>query len=1140
MFAFRKKNTQIQSPFASEYDMFIGWNSHKEFQSVKEGNSRDADEEHRYLHLQSLVEQGFAKWEPEEAPRGCLIDADDGSRLSESLHKLFKFPAIWDGGMELDAPYPTHSPKFTAKIALVLNNGKTTKMWQRKSCLLIHDGLEFTLSPQQLNAFKAYDQWNSIAAEERVEADHQHLIANLQKATQDIVPQIAEASDSEESDDVLKGAKIKIGFGDLTFEEAEWGISIKETDDGGFQLIPSPELEDPNLTKEVIDRIGQLKGSCERATFRLHNRIITLTADQTRRSRDIIKNGKLNRHQKEKFLEDPTRYLIDHVFTPESIDWSPRVQGIEKWTGSAGPSDSEGGMSQDVLGVPTKEKAQTAKSNDSKNFNGAPSSPQTKEDEGQYLPYPYLNELDTDFSESLAAERTLWTIDHDSVKNEEIDPTILKKGIALKPHQDQGLKWMLAHSRAIQNTADSGKEDSHIALNRGGVLLADDMGLGKTISVLSFIANHQIKLKKQGSSAAYLIIAPVSLLLNWKDELEKFIEYRPLLKRVIILHPDHDLDAYRVSPKSKDIFSAQNSEVKQLGIRTISQKEFIDDAIDTPGTLVITNYDTIRTFRFSLCAAHWEIVALDEAQYTKNPSTITTACVKALNAKFRVLMSGTPVENSLKDFWCLCDTHSPGLVGSLKEFTDNFIAKIRSSDPNDHEIRSEVADAIKSQVGATMLRRLKSEVLEADFPDKHEHHPDNSSKMQLTMSGEQLSLYNQVRSNSPADNETQDHHLAKLHEFRAVSLHPRLSDKGEIPIGETPAEAKSILRQSIKGVALVDTILPDIEAKNEKVLIFAISKKLQWGLARNLEIIYRDKYKKNLKSIAIINGDTKTTSTRANPSRQELIKSFEESKGFNICILSPVAAGVGLTITAANHVVHYERHWNPAKENQATDRAYRIGQTKDVHVWYPISQHPDPQIMSFDSALDALMRKKMSIQDSILNVEDMSVGSGEMKDMLEGKKLLRAWSEQRLASLNPDEFEALVACLYEKMGASEAKLTKKTGDKGADIVAYDYPSKFENTLIDAKHTTTDRPLNSTEGIKQVLAAKNFYEDALNKTFAHLEVVCNRKSASDRVKRAAEIQGVNIVNSTFLLDNLANIYLTLEEIHKKLVDDRVSI
>lgn len=1139
MFTFRKKNTQILSPLASEYDMFLGWTSHKEFQAVKEGNSRDSDEEHRYLHLQSLVEQGFAKWEPEEAPRGCLIDADDGSRLSAAMHQLFKFPTVWDGGMELDAPYPTHSPKFTAQISLVLKNGETTQMWQRKSCLLIQDGNEYTLTPQQLNAFKAYDQWCSIDFEKREEADHQHLIASLQKATQDVIPLSKEAEDDADIQDILKGAKIKIGFGDLKFEEVEWGISIKETPDGGFQLVPSPEFNDPKVTEEVLERIEQLKGSSERATFRLNDRIITLTADQTRRSRDIIKNGKLNSQQKEKFLKDPTRYLIDHVFTPESIDWSPRVQGIEKWTGSTGSSDPGGGMTQDALGVPPKDKEESYQPKD-------PASPsegkadQPKEKDGQYLPYPYLNEFDTDFSESLAAERIQWTTEHDSVTCEVVDPSVLKKGIALKPHQDQGLKWMLAHSRAIQNTAESSKEDSHIAQNRGGVLLADDMGLGKTISVLSFIANHQAKLKKQSSSGAYLIIAPVSLLLNWKDELEKFIEYSPLLKRVIILHPDHDLDTYRVSPKSKDIFSAESSSVKQLGLRTISQKEFAEDAIDTPGTLVITNYDTIRGFRFSLCAAHWEIIALDEAQYTKNPSTITTACVKSLNAKFRVLMTGTPVENSLKDFWCLCDTHSPGLVGSLKDFTENFITKIRKSDPNDRKIRAEVADAIKNQVGATMLRRLKSDVLEADFPDKHEHHPDNNQEMKLTMSGEQLSLYDQARTGSLSDDEAQDHHLAKLHEFRAVSLHPSLSSKGEMPIGETPDEAMTILKQSIKGTALVDYILPDIEAKGEKVLIFAISKKLQWGMARNLEVIYRDKYKKNLRSIPIINGDTKIKSTRANPSRQELIKSFEESKGFNICILSPVAAGVGLTITAANHVVHYERHWNPAKENQATDRAYRIGQTKDVHVWYPIAKHPDTQIMSFDSALDALMRKKMSIQDSILNVEDVSVGNGEMTDLLNGKNELREWHPERLASLNPDEFEALVACLYERIGATETKLTKRTGDCGADIVAYNYPRESENTLIDAKHTTLGKPLNSTEGIKQVLAAKNFYEDALNQTFDNLEVVCNRNRATARVEKASDIQGVSIIYSDFLLEHLANFHVASEDIDKKLREDRICI
>jgi hypothetical protein len=315
-----------------------------------------------------------------------------------------------------------------------------------------------------------------------------------------------------------------------------------------------------------------------------------------------------------------------------------------------------------------------------------------------------------------------------------------------------------------------------------------------------------------------------------------------------------------------------------------------------------------------------------------------------------------------------------------------------------------------------------------------------------------------------------------------------------------------------------------------------MSKSLQWGLARNLEVIFP-----KLGRIPIINGDTKIKTAKANPSRQKLIDDFERRKGFHIFILSPVAAGVGLTITSANHVVHFERHWNPAKEAQATDRAYRIGQTKDVHVWYPMARHPDPEVISFDQALDGLMQRKISLQDSVLNVEGTTVDGDELvESVLHQRKETVYWTPDRLSALDPLEFEALIACLYKKMGATKTELTVKSGDKGADVVAWNYPSSGSHCLVDAKHASAERPLASAEGVRQVQAAGSIYGDSFAESFNILQVVTNCASANAEVMKQAEACNVEVITRGQLLEMLTNHEVTMSEIKAKLSESRVSI
>ena len=210
--------------------------------------------------------------------------------------------------------------------------------------------------------------------------------------------------------------------------------------------------------------------------------------------------------------------------------------------------------------------------------------------------------------------------------------------------------------------------------------------------------------------------------------------------------------------------------------------------------------------------------------------------------------------------------------------------------------------------------------------------------------------------------------LLTLQDIREVSEHPYLYDNTLVN-----RDSDELFESSARLQATI-AFLDRIQAKNEKVIIFAERKDTQKMLQR----ICMDKYGIITK---IINGDTPTTAFSHKLSRQAAIDDFQSQSGFNVIIMSPVAAGMGLNVTAANHVIHYSRHWNPAKENQATDRAYRIGQTTDVYVYYPMAV--SLKFKSFDESLDELLSRKTSLATStIFPTERVEVKHDELGQML--------------------------------------------------------------------------------------------------------------------------------------------------------------
>ena len=491
----------------------------------------------------------------------------------------------------------------------------------------------------------------------------------------------------------------------------------------------------------------------------------------------------------------------------------------------------------------------------------------------------------------------------------------LNRQFQLKDHQKEGIAWL-----------------QHLLMNKAsGCLIADDMGLGKTLQILYFLDWHS---RHHKNHKPYLIVAPVSLLENWENEYERF-------------------------------FNAPRMRVMRLTSRDVP-RHFNKEAIDEmqSADIILTNYESLRTSQLNFCAVEFDVVVLDEAQKIKSPGTMVTNAAKALKANFKVAMTGTPVENSLLDLWCIMDFCVPGLLGNARAFAKKYQSPLKDKDTDIISLGNEIHE----QLGIYFIRRLKSDVAK-DLPNKIEEKPKEAMPdVQEEEYQREIDNYNSgINSNM----------LLTIMNIREVSEHPylhqqKLSEYSSQELVETSAR-------------LIITIksLDAIRSRGEKAIVFAERKEIQKMLQR----VFRERY-----GIvpSIINGDSPTVvsaRSRGNKlSRQATIDKFQNVAGFNIIIMSPIAAGMGLNVTAANNVIHYSRHWNPAKENQATDRAYRIGQTKDVYVYYPMAI--SDKFKSFDETLDELLSRKSSLATStIFPTERIEVKQDELGHLLFGQNV---------------------------------------------------------------------------------------------------------------------------------------------------------
>ena len=943
-----------------------------------------------------LTEQGIA----ETTANGFHIGAEDVSGMDLEQAEILRLPRRLPGRFLTSISGRTGNSGFRVAITLEMPDGAAS--FTRKGPYLFLTSSEcYWLTPAEMMGLQAWERHEALLPEQRGEAANLRLMAELQTAAR-------------------SGMRIDLSH----FERLDVvvpeniGVIATRLPDGSLQLCPS--LGDGSTADQLEKRWSQLDMTADGGVLRIDNRVLLLDQARMEGIRNVLANKRIPANQVNEFIATPTAFL-DAALVNLEVGFSARVAGIGKLQHmdfGALDATKNDWFALDKRPAPAAILGKLIQSpEDLQRFEGVL---QAANEQGA-TSVAFAGEV-IDISDAPAvqqelakARQNMHPVSDSESRDEEYEPPEGKEkvGVILKdadeinsallhkaaaatpltvpdwsvyarqpfPHQREGIEWMLKlMGAALQDEADD------LYRLQGG-LLADDMGLGKTymslVTVGEYLASQRAADKPQ---KPVLVVAPLSLLENWEDEVGKTFAGIPF-RDVVVLQSGRSLRDYRVNGAEREsvplasMIDDSSGMVDEQSIRYALHvgPEAGVHRLDMDRRLVLTTYQTLRDYQFSLCRIDWGVVIFDEAQNIKNPNALQTIAAKGLKADFKLLATGTPVENSLGDFWCLMHTVQPGLLGGWENFRDTWIKPIlAASDDERDEVRTHLGEQLRRAVGIFMLRRVKEDQLKG-LPTKTilsgveqaDHGLQrHATQLGVVMKGIQLQIYDEVlnsyRARRASAEDMRGTALAALTQLRSISLHPRLENEPAL-YSEDGKQARQLMMESGK-LAVMLQLLDEIRSKGEKVILFMMTKRLQRVLKLWLDQIYG-------LNLSVINGDTKAVATRAEDmTRKRLIAEFEAHSGFNVLIMSPVAAGVGLTVIGANHVVHLERHWNPAKEAQASDRVYRIGQTKPVFIHLPAVTHP--QFDSFDVHLDRLLRGKLMLKDAVVTPE--SVSEGEM------------------------------------------------------------------------------------------------------------------------------------------------------------------
>lgn len=488
----------------------------------------------------------------------------------------------------------------------------------------------------------------------------------------------------------------------------------------------------------------------------------------------------------------------------------------------------------------------------------------------------------------------------------------------LRPYQRRGVSWLAFLRRW-----------------GFGACLADDMGLGKTAQAIGLLlheqsgsgdAQHRVHAPDGaetpgagsgsmmsptplGSGQPALVICPTSVVGNWQREVQRFAPGM----RVMVHH----------------------------GGDRMAGTDFLEAVAQVD--VVISSYALMRRDIELLRSVSWSDVILDEAQNIKNPLARQTQAVRQLSSQFRLALTGTPVENRLSELWSIMHFLNPGYLGSQRRFRQEFARPIERAGDEDATRR------LRSLTQPFVLRRVKTDPsIIQDLPEKLE------MKVYCTLTPEQATLYQAVVDHALAQIEQKEGIerrglvLSTLLKLKQVCNHP----------AQFLADGSPLVLSTVEGVehrsgklARLTEMLEEALAEGDRALIFTQYAEMGELLKRHLQGVF-------VREVLYLHGGTPL------PKRDEMVTRFQSERGPALFVLSLKAGGTGLNLTAANHVFHYDRWWNPAVENQATDRAFRIGQQRNVQV------HKLVTAGTLEEAIDELIERKTSLMEAV-------VGAGE-------------------------------------------------------------------------------------------------------------------------------------------------------------------
>lgn len=1014
--------------------------------------------------IQELVDNGLA------TPKDSIveIEAEDILTLDEIDKRLLGLPSDYPFVIfiEADGILSQGSFKFKYGFFDFVPNGNRL-FFDREGAILKNSGTQYLLSLNQFKVLEAIEAFNSLPESSRTFHHNLTCFADIKSLSDDIATMLDSFLQSQ---NVLHPEKIKI---DVAFENEILELKPKidnlkqESLEKAFDLSPTIKPiynvadENGGTTRVIIDEVQK--------------------EELTR----LKRNRKISNHELiEDIVENPENYFDDNIIDLAYFSQRVREIGIykPKFYPFVCPYKSEwipGFVIKDKLNgdkkihfktpielaefeternIAIKEgKTHFTYKNEQVSVEDADKIVSIAAKQFENPKEPVVKESSTNSDEVLIIKENADLLEYiennrnpESLKHSFFNIGNLVHPIELKEHQIEGVAWLQSLFRE----------------NLNGCLLADDMGLGKTLQLLYFIEWHAQNIN---DNKPYLIVAPVSLLENWESEYKRFFNPTNLELRFL----------YGATGIGRDFSRSDVSELQRK-------------------QLILTNYESLRSYQMNLCAVDYSIVVLDEAQKIKTPGTLVTNVSKALKADFKIAMTGTPVENTLVDLWCIMDFSVPGLLGNAKDFAKNYQKPLSNEDTDIHAL----GEQLRSQIGVFIKRRLKQDVAK-DLPKK------NLKVLTRTMPEIQANRYFveiDLAKNDNLDGVNRRNQILKsLWAIRDISDHPYLVDN-QINM----FNSSELISSSAKLQILIE-VLYEIQSKSEKAIIFADRKETQKMLQK---VIY-ETFK--ISPPSIINGDTPSSKQKESSSklsRQQTIDRFQNEDGFNVIIMSQIAAGVGLNVVGANHVIHYTRHWNPAKEEQATDRAYRIGQTKDVTVYYPMAVFPESfqnekgeRQKSFDEILDVLLsRKKLLASSTLFPTEQSEVRPDEIFDdvfgNIENQSNNKPLLFNEIEKLNPRLFEAYVASLYTKQGF-QVYLTPFTNDKGADVVAL---SPKGNYLIQAKQSQSTI---SNDAIQEVVTSKKYYENHFSEKF-NLVVLTNNYfgSSATTLSNSNEVEKID--------------------------------